>query len=138
MRHSKTFRKFNRESSHRKAMLRNLATSLLQHERIETTIQKAKELRRVVEPIITKSANDTLHSRRSAYAYIYNKDVVQKLFSEIAPRYKERNGGYTRIIRTSRRPGDTAEMAIIELVDSPMVEAMLAEKPKVEAEEAKS
>ncbi|MCI5064310.1 50S ribosomal protein L17 [bacterium] len=116
MRHAKAFRKFSRTPSHRKAMFRNLASSLFKHERIETTVAKAKDLRRVSEKLITLAQEDTLHRRRQAYAYLPEKQVVHKLFVEIAPKFKERPGGYTRVLRTGRRAGDAAEMAIIELV----------------------
>jgi large subunit ribosomal protein L17 len=103
--------------SHRKALLRNLATSFFKHERFETTVPKAKELRPVVERLVTIAKNDTLAGRRQAYSYLLDKAVVHKLFAEIGPRNTARNGGYTRIVRTRVRPGDAAEMAIIELVD---------------------
>lgn len=116
MRHQKSLRKFGRTPAHRRAMFRNLATSLLEHERCETTVEKAKDLRRVVEKLITLAGEDTLHRRRRAYSYLQRKDVVHKLFAEIGPRYRERPGGYTRVVRTRYRAGDSAEMAIIELV----------------------
>ncbi|WKZ56343.1 MAG: 50S ribosomal protein L17 [Bdellovibrionota bacterium] len=117
MRHGVAFRKFARTTSHRRAMFRNLATSLLLSEHCETTIQKAKDLRRVVEPLITLAREDTLAARRRAYSYLLNKQVVHKLFADIGPRFKARPGGYTRIVRTRSRPGDAADMAIIQLVD---------------------
>ncbi len=116
MRHSKTFRKFSRTPAHRRALLRNLATSFFEHGSITTTIHKAKDLRRVVEPLITLAGEDDLHRRRKAYSYLQSKEVVQKLFTEIGPKYKQRTGGYTRVLRTIVRPGDAAEMAIIQLV----------------------
>lgn len=116
MRHQKAGRKFGRTPAHRKAMFRNLATSLFEHDRIETTLAKAKDLRRVSEKLITLAGEDTVHHRRQAYGYLTKKSVVHKLFAEIGPRFKERPGGYTRVIRTRRRAGDTAEMAMIELV----------------------
>lgn len=109
-------RKLGRPTSHRVAMLRNLTASLLTNGRIVTTVTRAKELRKVAEKMITLGKRGDLHARRQALAYIYDKDVVYKLFEEIAPKYAERNGGYTRIIKTGPRRGDAAEMAIIELV----------------------
>ncbi len=109
-------RKLGRPTSHRVAMLRNLTTSLLNNGRIVTTETRAKELRKVAEKMITLGKRGDLHARRQALAYIYDKDVVYKLFEEIAPKYAERNGGYTRIMKLGPRRGDAAEMAIIELV----------------------
>ena len=103
--------------SHRKALLRNLATSFFKYERFETTVPKAKELRPVVERLVTLGKSDTLAARRQAYSYLLDKAVVHKLFTDIGPRNASRNGGYTRIVRTRVRPGDAAELAIIELVD---------------------
>jgi large subunit ribosomal protein L17 len=117
MRHGKGLRKLSRNISHRKALLRNLATSFFKHERFETTVPKAKELRPVVERLVTLAKNDTLAGRRQAYSYLLDKAVVHKLFTEIGPRNATRNGGYTRIVRTRVRPGDAAELAVIELVD---------------------
>jgi len=117
MRHQKAFRKFSRSSSHRRALFRNMATSLLQHGKIETTVAKAKDLRRVSEKLITLAGEDTLHRRRQALSYLLSKEVVHNLFSEIGPRFKQRPGGYTRITRTRVRAGDAAEMAVIELVE---------------------
>ena len=108
--------KLGRNSPHRRALFRNMATSLLKHERCETTVVKAKDLRRVVERLITKAAVDSVAARRRAYSYLMSKAVVHKLFTEIAPRYKGRPGGYTRIVRTRHRAGDAAEMAVIELI----------------------
>ncbi len=116
MRHRNSGRKFNRTPAHRRAMFRNLATALLKYEKIETTVEKAKDLRGVVEKIITMAKVDNLHNRRQAFSYLEEKDVVRKLFSDIAPKYKERPGGYTRVIKTSNRAGDAAEMAYIQLV----------------------
>ena len=116
MRHLKAYRKLNRTSSHRSLMLRNLVTSLLEHERIETTVMKAKEARRVAERMITLGKKGTLHARRRAASVILKKSVVKKLFDEIAPRYEDRNGGYTRILRVGYRKGDGAPLAFLELV----------------------
>jgi len=116
MRHRKAGRKLGRTAAHRKAMLRNMVTSLLEHERIVTTVSKAKEARRVVDKMITLAKRGDLHARRQAYAYIRSKDVVAKLFDEIHVQYADRLGGYTRIIRTGTRYGDAASMAILELV----------------------
>ncbi len=127
MRHKKNFRKFKRESSHRVAMLNNLVTSLLRHERIKTTLAKAKDLRGVIEPLITKAGEDNIHNRRQAYNTVFDKAVVHKLFTELGPRYQKRAGGYTRVLKIGSRAGDAAPMAIIELVDSPMVAKSLEE-----------
>lgn len=116
MRHRKAGRKLGRTASHRKAMLRNMVTSLFEHERIVTTVPKAKEARRVADKMITLAKRGDLHARRQAYAYIQSKDVVAKLFDEIHEQYADRQGGYTRIIRTGIRQGDAAQMAILELV----------------------
>lgn len=117
MRHRKAGRKLGRTSSHRDAMLRNMVTSLLEQERIVTTVPKAKEARRIAEQMITLGKRGDLHARRQALAYIRSKDIVAKLFDEISTQYASRQGGYTRIIRTGTRSGDAAPMAIIELVD---------------------
>lgn len=109
-------RKLGVTTSHRKAMLRNLVTSLLREEKIETTVTRAKEARRMAEKMITLGKRGDLHARRQALAYIYDEDVVTKLFEEIAPKYTERHGGYTRVIKMGPRRGDAAEMAILELV----------------------
>jgi len=122
MRHRKGLRKLNRTSSHRQAMFRNMAVSLLTHEAIKTTLPKAKELRRVVEPLITLGKEPTLANRRLAFARLRDRDAVTKLFNEIGPRYKERNGGYTRVLKMGFRQGDNAPMAFMELVDRPEVE----------------
>lgn len=117
MRHGCNLRKFSRNWAHRRAMLRNMATSFLREGKVKTTIEKAKELRPVVERLITTAKDDTLHSRRKAYSYLTDKSVVHKLFTEVGPKCKSRPGGYTRVVRTGWRHGDAAEMAIIELVD---------------------
>jgi len=117
MRHGKKFNHLGRKSAHRKAMISNMACSLLLHKRINTTVAKAKALRVYVEPLITKSKTDSTHSRRTVFAQLQNKEVVSELFREIAPKVSNRNGGYTRIIRTGYRLGDNAEMCMIELVD---------------------
>lgn len=122
MRHRKSGRKFNRDSAHRKAMFRNMAASLVAHELIKTTVPKAKELRRVAEPLITLAKNDSVANRRLAFSRLRDRDAVTKLFTEIGPRYKERPGGYTRILKCGFRAGDNAPMAYIELVDRPVVE----------------
>ena len=116
MRHGKSGRKLGRTSSHREAMFRNMVTSLFEHERIVTTEQKATELRPIAEKMITLAKRGDLHARRQALSYIRSKDVVAKLFDEIQAQFADRNGGYTRIIKTGNRQGDAAEMAIIELV----------------------
>ncbi len=119
MRHRHGLRKLNRTSSHRLAMLRNMTVSLLKHEAIKTTLPKAKELRRVVEPIITLGKIDTLANKRLAFSRLRDREIVGKLFSEIGPRYKARNGGYLRILKMGFRVGDNAPMAYVELVDRP-------------------
>jgi len=119
MRHNKSGRKLNRNSSHRKAMFSNMANSLFDHEIIKTTLPKAKELRRVAEPLITLAKSDSVANRRSAFSKMRDKEMVGKLFSELAPRYKDRPGGYTRIMKCGFRSGDAAPMAYIELVDRP-------------------
>ena len=122
MRHRNGNRKLNRTSSHRAAMLRNMANSLLTHETIVTTLPKAKELRRVVEPLITLAKSDSVANRRLAFARIRDKDTVKKLFSDLGPRFATRPGGYVRILKCGFRDGDNAPMAYIELVDRPAVE----------------
>ena len=119
MRHRHGLRKLNRTSSHRLAMLRNMSNSLLTHELIKTTLPKAKELRRVVEPLITLAKEPTVANRRLAFNRLRDRDVVVKLFNELGPRYKARPGGYLRILKVGFRVGDTAPMAIVELVDRP-------------------
>ena len=116
MRHLKEGRKLNRTSSHRKALLRNLVTSLLEYEKIETTDAKAKELRKVADKMITWGKRGDLHARRQALGVINDKKIVQKLFNDIAPRFREREGGYTRIVKSGRRRGDNAPLSIIELI----------------------
>jgi len=117
MRHRKTFNHLGRKAGHRKAMLANMASSLILHKRIETTVAKAKALRVYVEPLIAKSKLDTTHSRRTVFSYLKDKDAVTELFRVIAPRIADRPGGYTRILKTGFRAGDAADMAMIELVD---------------------
>ena len=127
MRHQKSGRKLNRTSSHREAMFRNMAASLMKHELIRTTLPKAKELRRVAEPLITLSKIDGVANRRLAFARLRDKEAVGKLFVELGPRYKERPGGYLRILKCGFRAGDNAPMAYVELVGRPQVEAVDAE-----------
>ena len=117
MRHGDKVNNLGRKSSHRKAMISNMACSLIQHKRINTTIAKAKALKVFVEPLLTKSKTDSTHSRRVVFSYLQDKEVVTELFREIAPKISSRNGGYTRIIKTGYRLGDNAEMCLIELVD---------------------
>ncbi|MGE0373095.1 MAG: 50S ribosomal protein L17 [Gammaproteobacteria bacterium] len=119
MRHRKSGRKLGRNSSHRKAMYRNMAASLMQHEIIRTTLPKAKELRRVIEPLITMAKTDGATRRRLAFDRIRDRDMVTKLFNELGPRYKDRPGGYLRILKCGFRPGDNAPMAYVELLDRP-------------------
>ena len=119
MRHRNSNRKLNRTSSHRQAMLRNMANSLLRHEVIKTTLPKAKELRRVAEPLITLGKESTLANRRLAFSRLRDRDIVGKLFNELGPRYQARNGGYLRILKCGFRVGDNAPMALVELVDRP-------------------
>ena len=123
MRHGHGLRKLNRTSSHRLAMLRNMSNSLLRHERIKTTLPKAKELRRVVEPLITLAKEPTVANRRLAFNRLRDRDMVVKLFNELGPRYKARRGGYTRILKFGFRVGDNAPMALMELVDRPETSA---------------
>ena len=122
MRHRKVGRQLGRNSSHRKAMFRNMACSLFEHEVIKTTLPKAKELKRVAEPLITLAKNDSVANRRLAFARTGSKETVGKLFAELGPRYIERPGGYTRILKCGFRSGDTAPMAFVELVDRPKVD----------------
>jgi large subunit ribosomal protein L17 len=122
MRHRKSGRQLNRNSSHRQAMFRNMASSLVKHELIKTTLPKAKELRRVVEPLITLAKTDSVANRRLAFARTRDSEVVGKLFNDLGPRYAERPGGYTRILKCGYRAGDNAPMAYVELVDRPVVE----------------
>jgi large subunit ribosomal protein L17 len=123
MRHRKSGRRLGRTSSHRKAMFRNMAASLLRHETIKTTLPKAKELRRVVEPLITLAKEDGVAKRRLAFDRLRDKEAVGKLFKDIGPRFKDRPGGYLRILKTGPRPGDAAPMAIVQLVDESVGEA---------------
>jgi len=127
MRHQKSGRKLNRTSSHREAMFKNMASSLFKHELIRTTLPKAKELRRVAEPLITLAKTDGVANRRLAFARLRDKEAVGKLFVELGPRYQERPGGYLRILKCGFRPGDNAPMAYVELVGRPQVEAVEAE-----------
>ena len=124
MRHRKSGRHLNRTSSHREAMFRNMASSLIEHEIIKTTLPKAKELRRVAEPLITLAKEDSVANRRLAFSRTRSKAAVGKLFAELGPRYVERPGGYTRILKCGFRPGDSAPMAFIELVDRPVVDEL--------------
>jgi len=130
MRHRKSGRQLNRDSAHRKAMFRNMTCSLLRHELIKTTLPKAKELRRVAEPIITMAKNDNVAKRRLAFSRLRDQEVVGKLFTEIGPRYQDRPGGYLRILKCGYRPGDKAPMAYVELIDRPL----LAEEEAVEVD----
>jgi large subunit ribosomal protein L17 len=120
MRHRKSGRQLNRNSSHRKAMFKNMACSLFEHEVIRTTLPKAKELKKVAEPLITLAKRDSVANRRLAFSRTGSKDAVGKLFSELGPRYQERPGGYTRILKCGFRAGDAAPMAFVELVDRPI------------------
>jgi large subunit ribosomal protein L17 len=128
MRHLKSGRKLNRNSSHRKAMFRNMASSLFENEIIKTTVPKAKELRRVAEPLITLAKEDSVAHRRQAFDRLRDREVVTKLFNELGPRYADRPGGYLRIMKCGFRAGDNAPMAYVELVDRPRIE----EAPEVE------
>ena len=131
MRHNKKFNHLGRTTSHRKAMLSNMATSLIQHKRIATTLAKAKALKVYVEPLLTKAKDDTTHSRRMVFSHLQNKEMVTELFQNVAVKIADRTGGYTRILRTGFRLGDNAEMCIIELVD--YNENMLKEKVEKKA-----
>ena len=123
MRHLKSGKKLNRTSSHRKAMFSNMTASLIEHEVIKTTLPKAKELRRVAEPLITLAKQDSVANRRLAFSRLRNDSAVGKLFAELGPRYQERPGGYMRILKCGFRTGDAAPMAIVELVDRPEIAA---------------
>jgi large subunit ribosomal protein L17 len=137
MRHRQSGRQLNRNSSHRKAMFRNMATSLFNHEVIRTTVPKAKELRRVIEPLITRAKSDSVANRRVVFDRIRDRDMVTKLFTELGPRYQARPGGYMRILKCGFRTGDNAPMAIVELVDRPVVEgAEQVEEGKAKKTEA--
>jgi large subunit ribosomal protein L17 len=131
MRHRNSGRQLSRNSSHRHALLRNMATSLLRHETIRTTVPKAKELRRVVEPLITLAKVDSLAKRRLAYSRLRDEGVVEKLFADLGPRFKARAGGYTRILKMEPRPGDSADMALMQLVE-------LAAAPVEKTEDSKA
>jgi large subunit ribosomal protein L17 len=134
MRHGKKHRKLNRTSSHRKALFKNMANSLLKHEIIRTTLPKAKELRKIAEPLITLGRDSSVHNQRLAFSRLRDRDIVVKLFGEIGPRYSKRNGGYTRILKCGFRKGDNAPMAYIELVDRPL-DGSLVENKEVKAKE---
>ena len=159
MRHGKKFNHLGRTASHRSALLSNMACSLIEHKRINTTVAKAKALRVFVEPILTKAKEDTTHNRRTVFSYLQSKEAVTELFRTVAPKIAERNGGYTRIIKTGFRPGDAADTALIELVDfnelynpnaeekkatrrsrrpAKKVEAAVVEAPKAEAPKAEA
>jgi large subunit ribosomal protein L17 len=131
MRHQLSGRQLSRNASHRRALMRNMSVSLLRHERIRTTLPKAKELRRVVEPLITLAKNDGDANRRLAFARLRDVEIVEKLFAELGPRFRSRPGGYTRILRMLPRPGDAAPMALMQLVEGPSAAA--AEEPAGEA-----
>ena len=128
MRHNKAINHLGRKSGHRKALLANMAASLILHKRIQTTVAKAKALKMYVEPLITKSKDDSTHSRRTVFSYLKNKEAVTELFRTVAPKIADRPGGYTRVLKTGFRQGDGADMALIELVD--FNEAALASAPK--------
>ncbi len=136
MRHGNGYRKLNRTHEHRKAMFVNMATSLLEHEQIKTTLPKAKELKRIIDKIITLGKRGDLHSRRQAASQLKSDEVVKKLFDVLGPRYAERSGGYSRVLRAGFRYGDMAPMAIIELVDRDPAAKGAADKARVAAEEA--
>lgn len=128
MRHRQSGRQLNRNSSHRRAMFRNMTASLVEHELIKTTLPKAKELRRYAEPLITLSKQDSVANRRLAFDRLRNKEAVGKLFAELGPRYEERPGGYIRILKCGFRAGDNAPMAYVELVDRPQVDVEAVEE----------
>ena len=136
MRHRKAGRKLNRNSSHRKALLKNLAIALIEQDIIKTTLPKAKELRKVIEPLITLGKEDTVANRRLAFKKLRSDAAVAKLFTEIAVNAKERNGGYTRIIKVGFRPGDKADMAYIELVDRNLDDITTTEAPELKEDTA--
>jgi large subunit ribosomal protein L17 len=138
MRHGKTHRKFNRRSDHRRAMLANLAASLIKHEQIITTLPKAKDLRPVVEKLVTLGKRGGLHARRQAIAQMRDLAMVKKLFDVIGPRYKERNGGYTRVLKAGYRHGDSAAVAVIEFVDRDVAAKGLDSGPVRERSEAEA
>jgi len=132
MRHRKSGRQLNRNSSHRKAMFQNMANSLFLHEAIKTTLPKAKELRRVVEPLITKAKSDSVANRRHVFAKLRDDEMVAKLFTELGPFYKDRPGGYVRILKAGFRTGDKAPMAVVQLVDFESGEQTISEVPQQE------
>ena len=138
MRHHLSGRQLSRNSSHRHALMRNMSVSLLRHETIRTTLPKAKELRRVVEPLITLAKSDGDHNRRLAFARLRDAQIVAKLFDDLGPRFKARPGGYTRILRMMPRPGDSAPMALMQLVDGPAAAAEVGEGKKKSARRAKT
>ncbi|MBE6251323.1 MAG: 50S ribosomal protein L17 [Bacteroidales bacterium] len=129
MRHNKAINHLGRKSGHRKALLANMATSLILNKRIETTVAKAKALKMYVEPLITKSKDDSTHSRRTVFSYLKNKEAVSELFRTVAPKIADRPGGYTRVLKTGFRQGDGADMALIELVDFNEAALAAAKKP---------
>ena len=135
MRHRKSGRQLNRNSSHRKAMFQNMANSLFLHEVIKTTLPKAKELRRVVEPLITKAKSDSVANRRHVFAKLRDDEIVSKLFTELGPFYKDRPGGYVRILKAGFRTGDKAPMAVVQLVDFESGEQTITEAPQEETQE---
>ncbi len=130
MRHRKSGRQLNRNSSHRKAMFQNMANSLFLHEAIKTTLPKAKELRRVVEPLITKAKSDSIANRRHVFSKLRDDAMVAKLFTELGPFYKDRPGGYVRILKAGFRTGDKAPMAVVQLVDFESGEEIISEEPQ--------
>jgi large subunit ribosomal protein L17 len=137
MRHQRSGKKLGRDSAHRRSLYANLASELIEHERIKTTLTKAKAVKPIAEQMITLGRRGDIHARRQAVAFLGSKDIVHKLFDEIGPRYAERPGGYSRIIRLGPRPGDAAEMVYLELVDTPLVfKTNLADLPEDEADEA--
>jgi large subunit ribosomal protein L17 len=138
MRHQLSGRQLSRNSSHRAAMFRNMAASLLKHETIRTTVPKAKELRRVVEPLITLGKSDSMANRRLAFSRLRDSAVVEKLFADLGPRFKPRAGGYTRILKMDARPGDSAPMALMQLVDKAASAEAQAEEPKKSRKKAKA
>ena len=133
MRHNKAINHLGRKSGHRKALLANMATSLILNKRIETTVAKAKALKMYVEPLITKSKDDSTHSRRTVFSYLKNKEAVSELFRTVAPKIADRPGGYTRVLKTGFRQGDGADMALIELVDFNEAALASANKPAKKA-----
>ncbi len=133
MRHRNSGRQLSRNSSHRRAMIRNLAVSLFRHELIKTTLPKAKELRRTAEPLITMAKSDNLAKRRLAFSRLRDREIVTKLFAELGPRYAARPGGYLRILKYGFRSGDNAPMAVVELVDRPALDASVTHTPQKES-----